>query len=107
MRTLIIVLLFFPLVFGSCKKRRYNPVLREAVITGYDYRKCLCCGGLMINFSNDPVPYNAPFRLISNPPSYFGFTDSTKFPVYIKVFTAEDQTRCPGSYVIVRSFELK
>lgn len=92
---------------SGCRKKRYNPVLKDAIITGYDYRKCFCCGGLMLTYGQDPEPYAEPFRLISNPPSYFGFTDSTKYPVYVKVYTVEDQTRCPGSYVVVRNFELK
>ncbi len=35
------------LVFASCGKSNYN-----ATFTGFDYKKCLCCGGYEVTLDN-------------------------------------------------------
>jgi len=52
------------------------------VITGMDYRECACCGGFMINFSNNPEPYGDEFKLTQELPPGSGITYETEFPVY-------------------------
>ena len=67
---------------GQCSE---GNELTKAIITGYDLRKCSCCGGLMITFSSNPQPNIAAFNLIANDPSEFGINQQTQFPVYISV----------------------
>ncbi len=69
----------------DCVKPATTPTLTDAIITGIDYRKCAFCGGLMITFSNDPKPYSAEFFNIGQMPPNTGITDSSTFPIYVKV----------------------
>jgi hypothetical protein len=58
--------------------------MNDGIITGYDLRKCMCCSGPMITFTNDPKPYSAEFRLIDNE-DFLGISADDKFPIYLKV----------------------
>jgi len=64
----IIGMIFFMTVMG-CQKDGADESVSDAVITGFDARDCVCCGGLMINFNNDPVPYSGTFCLINDLPA--------------------------------------
>ena len=100
-----LLLLFGILLISACNKPKTIPKLQDAVITGFDYRKCACCGGLVINFQNRTNSYEGEFRLISNDPAEFGITDSTAFPVYMKVRWEHDMTRCSGNYIKILEFQ--
>jgi hypothetical protein len=66
----------------SCTYFRAEPeYLNDAVITGFDGRKCMCCGGLIINFNHEIKSYAGEFYLLENLPSEMGIDDSTKFPM--------------------------
>jgi hypothetical protein len=90
------------LIFG-CRK---DPSLKSAVITGYDLRVCVCCGGLMLNFNGETEPYKGDFYLVDNKPSELGITETTKFPVYIDV-AYNHLEKCNGAYITITGFKLK
>lgn len=100
--TITAILLASVFSFASCKKKVYKPQFEDAIITGWDYRKCMCCGGLMITFANDPKPYSADFKLISNPNQDLGISDSTTFPMNVKVVWEKDTVRCSGQFIQIK-----
>ena len=74
--------LFILLINVACKKEQ--PYMNDAIITGSDPRMCVCCGGLMITFTNDPRPYAADYKHIENVAD-LGLTEKDTFPIYVKV----------------------
>jgi hypothetical protein len=78
------------LITGCRKNKSY--MVETAVITGYDGRYCGCCGGLMINFNDNPNPYEDAFSLIRELPDNAGIDHNTSFPVYVKVNYKEVST---------------
>lgn len=100
--TLVFVALMIAMsAMTGCKKDNgYTP----AVITGYDLRMCACCGGLMINFDNNPKPYSGPGYDVSNNPDSLGITSTTTFPIYMNVKWEHTPYAC-GNYITITSFE--
>lgn len=88
---------------ASCKKESAS--LKKAVITGYDPRKCACCGGLMINFNEKTERFPDSFFLISNASFELGITSTTSFPVYCSVDTIQLKKCYAGTYVEITKFE--
>lgn len=78
----------------DCRKADVPVTLTDAIITGIDYRKCACCGGLMITFSNDPQPYSAEFFNIGKMPPNTGISESSEFPIYVKVKYSKSTANC-------------
>jgi hypothetical protein len=66
---------------SSCKKDKY---MSEGIITGYDVRKCACCGGLMINFDSEKEPYKGDYKLFTNSQD-MGIDYNDNFPIPVKV----------------------
>lgn len=99
-------LLFIPvlLIVGpACRKNKKE--LTSAIITGNDGRYCGCCGGLMITFTNDPQPYGAAFKLISNN-VLSDLGNNVTFPVYVEVAWRDDPSKC-GEYIIIEKLVKK
>jgi hypothetical protein len=84
-KSLPLLLLLIILSVNGCKKQSEPDFMNEAVITGYDARMCVCCGGLMINFNNDSKPYSGTFYLIDHLPDNVKIDINSTFPVYMKV----------------------
>ena len=72
--------------------------LQDGVITGFDQRACVCCGGLMISFGNKTEPDASQFFLIDNDPSEFGISGTSTFPVYVKAAWTLT-TKCAGQHI--------
>ena len=72
---------------GKTTTMENNQNTVEAIIIGFDARRCQCCGGFMVTFSNDPTPYKAdhyqwrPKQGQEN----FGVSHSSKFPMRVKI----------------------
>ena len=75
-----VLVLIFSLHAGCKKNKNYE----DAIVTAYDWRICICCGGLMITFTHDPDPYNEKFYLIRDMPGNLSIDSSTDFPVYVR-----------------------
>ena len=61
----------------SCQKGVRNA---NAVITGFDQRMCICCGGLMVSFDGEAQPYTGNFKLIENS-NELGISYNEQFPI--------------------------
>lgn len=95
------VAVIFLLAIIACQKEiapNYN-----AIITGFDARKCACCGGLMINFNGETKPYVGDFKLIDNAAD-LGISENDKFPIYAKV-EWEPDTANVCNHIIITKFE--
>ena len=81
MRKVIIILTACLFLIGSpsCSE---DCQLNLVILTGTDYRECACCGGFMIDFSNNPEPYAGEFRLTQELPANSGITYTSEFPIY-------------------------
>ncbi|MEZ5002786.1 MAG: hypothetical protein R2730_07100 [Chitinophagales bacterium] len=90
------------LTFISCKE---DCELDQAVITGVDYRLCICCGDFMITFSDNPEPYVAEFKLAQDLPESSGITNESDFPIYVKIDWREKQGFCEN-FIEVKSLEI-
>ncbi|MGH2564537.1 MAG: hypothetical protein ACRDE5_08490 [Ginsengibacter sp.] len=99
---IILTLSFFG--SNSCQKEITHevPYMNEAIITGYDFRACVCCGGLMITFGGEPKPYTGDFRLISNSAADIGIAQTDTFPINVKVDWKEDTTNICNHILITR-----
>lgn len=102
------IFILVSLLTVTCKKHDCQkpnpPSLTNAIITGVDYRKCACCGGLMITFSNDPKPNSAAFSDIRQMPSNSGIDQNSEFPIYVKVKFSTSSVNC-GNYVDISELE--
>lgn len=102
------VITIFCLILTDCNKTVEPRTFVDAIITGYDVRACVCCGGLMVNFNNDPIPYSGEFYLINELPDNTGIDTNTKFPLYVRIIW-EFNTRICGStkFVDIKKLEIK
>ena len=87
----------------SCKKNKQ--VLINAVITGMDARACPCCGGLMITFNGETKPYVGTFFLIDNNPADLGIGATERYPILVKVDTANNPLKCSNNFVNIIKLE--
>lgn len=98
-KLIIGMLLVFALaILGACSKPKPVATCKEgfqkAIITGYDMRKCACCGGLMVTFSNDSKPYSSDFVLVESLPKGSTINENTKFPVNVCIKYEKIETSC-------------
>jgi hypothetical protein len=103
---LIIIVITFSLFNNSCQKGIASEEIASdynGIITGSDARKCVCCGGLMINFDGETQPYTGDFKLIDNAAD-LGISESDKFPIYAKVQWKPDTTNV-CNHIIITKFE--
>ena len=75
--------------------------MKDAIITGFDARMCICCGGLMITFNGETRPYIGEFKLIENSGD-IGIKEDDRFPIYVKVDWKEDTTNVCNHIFITR-----
>ncbi|XZF14185.1 hypothetical protein ACTHGU_20595 [Chitinophagaceae bacterium MMS25-I14] len=88
------------ILLAGCHKG--DNTLSKAVITGYDYRACACCGGLMVNLGDNTRQYDSNFYLVSRlpPGSNIGPADTFPIKVYIQ-WQPDTVYRCGGNNRII------
>jgi hypothetical protein len=105
---IFIIGIIFLLTVTGCRKNENNEVISDAVITGYDIRACVCCGGLMLNFNNDPIPYSGTFYLVNELPANSGIDNNTKFPLYVRITWKYNSKVCGiTKFVDILNLEIK
>ena len=104
----IIGMIICLLVSISCQKTANTDILTDAIITGYDLRDCICCGGLMVSFVNNPIPYSGEFYLVNNLPKDSGIDNNSKFPLYVKISWRDNSRVCGGTkFIDIQKLEIK
>jgi hypothetical protein len=95
--------ILFVVVLLSCTKQNPTPTstsyMNTITFTGYDARKCMCCGGLIGNFRGDTtsriVPDSLSF-LVVNQSDELGIDNrDMRFPFSLNV-DWEEQSACAG-----------
>jgi hypothetical protein len=88
----------FILISFSCKKE-CTCGMSNAEIIGYDYRECVCCGGLELVIDNVTPPQGSQFFIISEIPSSYQIGNNPQFPIAVKIDYNIDTTFCDGNFV--------
>ena len=100
--------IIFLLMIIGCRKTNENVVLTDAILAGYDLRACVCCGGLMVTFSNDTTRYSGTFYLIDELPNSSGIDNNTKFPLHVKINWKYSTKVCGSNkFVDILKIEIK
>jgi len=96
------LLIFLSLILFSCSKDDDIKFESAAKITGYDMRKCVCCGGWLIEIDErkvanhfDKLPKSSSIDL-----------QNTKFPVLVNLNWTKTDTYC-GNGIIINNIELR
>ncbi len=97
-----ILLIFIISILFSCSKDDDIKFESSAKITGYDMRKCACCGGWLIEIEGvkdikhfDKAPKGLKIDL-----------QDTKFPVLVNLNWTKTDTFC-GNGIIIDKIELR
>ena len=85
-------------VVVSCSAQ--DSLKSNGVITGYDLRECMCCGGYFIQIDStkyrfDQLPDSTDFTIPNNP----------EFPINVKLDWIPDSTACMPDMIIVQRIE--
>lgn len=107
------ILLSFLFISGiglaSCNKD-FNGASNEsnAVITGYDFSECSCCGGYMISMVNSTQYNGKNFLAAALPGNYQDITpQSSIYPIYVNIKWYIDSTKCNNRYIVVTEMTKK
>jgi hypothetical protein len=70
----------------SCKKHSADGAYKnDAVIVGFDMRKCGCCGGYEFTIGNLTPPNGGNYFLAQTLPSNFQINMNGPFPIQVKM----------------------
>lgn len=108
-----LLLIVIGLTLFSCKSN--NPVDNnngatkntKVQLLGYDYRKCMCCGGLKLSFDLNASTDTDTFYLVNDIVKNTVITDSTKFPIVVKVDWKFNEASCAATYKKVDIFKIE
>ena len=83
----------------GCKKD--NDYQDTGTVFGFDYRKCMCCGGYFIEINKDTLRFDQmPENQIIN-------FDSLGFPVEVYLDWHHKDPKCLGDEIIVDRIKVK
>jgi hypothetical protein len=93
------------IMFTTCDKE--EQYMGEGVITGYDPRDCVCCGGLLINLNSSSTELftDSTFQ-VDLVPTDFIIDTNTIFPMFIKLDYSRNNKLC-GKTIDILKFERK
>ncbi len=66
----------------------------EAIITGYNALRCMCCGGYMITLSGDETPFAEPYFQWQPGPEHEDLDLDNNLPLHVKINYTLDPDRC-------------
>ena len=93
MKTRLIGLLLMIFILASCEKNcGYRS---EGLIIGYDYRKCMCCGGFFIDIED------STYRFDQWPEDFNFDWDLDTFPMSVLIDWQVDSVLCLGDEILV------
>ena len=103
-------MLFISLTLFACKSNNpvdNNPKLTQVKLLGYDHRRCMCCGGLKLSFDLNASMGQDSFFLVNEIVNNNIITDSTKFPIIVKVDWKFNDSTCAVSFRKVDIFKIE
>jgi len=93
MRTIILFIVFFTFLAVSCE--RNHGYQSEGTITGYDFRKCMCCGGYFVDIED------STYRFYTMPNGFIFNWETDTFPIEVLLNWKPDSVLCLGDEIIV------
>lgn len=109
MKTIIITFVSLVLIvfLTTCDKAKKDDFAAKGVITGYDFRECICCGGWLINLNSDSTElYTVDTRYIDKYPDNLVLDSTTVFPVFIRLDYTNSAANC-GQAIDISRFEYR
>jgi len=97
MRVQIFTTIIICFVLASCMKD--NDFGQKGVITGFDYRKCMCCGGWFISIND------STYRFYQLPDQNNIDLENASFPVEVILSCKKDPNGCMGDEIIILRIE--
>ncbi|OQX80883.1 MAG: hypothetical protein B6D64_02640 [Bacteroidetes bacterium 4484_276] len=99
----LILLGLFVLLIG-CQKDKIDDNPRDdymsfGAITGYDWRKCMCCGGWIIEIDN------SIYRFFELPDNCIINLENETFPLNVKLDWVEEDFQCLGDEIIIKKIK--
>lgn len=98
MKHVLILILLLILLTGCRKDRGFD---NSGTIIGFDYRKCMCCGGWFISIEQDTL------RFDQLPEGCSIDLNDPEFPIEVYLDWQPKDPRCLGDEIIVTRIELK
>ena len=99
MKTIILFFIFGSILLLSCSKdsstNNDNLYKSDGVITGYDYRKCICCGGWFI------VIQDSTYRFKEIPKDGILYLNNETFPLTVELDWKKSTEPCIGDEITV------
>lgn len=96
----------FLLALSSCGDDDEPQKWEDAVITGYDMRKCMCCGGWIIEIKDSTFRF---FEFPEGDKDKFNlpsFNDNqSNYPINVRVIWKHSPEKCLGDEIIVERIE--
>jgi hypothetical protein len=105
MKTIVItfVSLMMLVLLTTCDKNNKDDFMAKGVITGFDYRECFCCGGLMINLNSDSTEmFTVDSRYIDKVPADLKIDSTTILPLFIWLDYTDSPANCGKAIDITR-----
>ncbi len=92
----------------SCQGEGVKKAQTEAIITGYDFTLCGCCGGYVVTTGEDPDDPDNDLYLWRNADD-FPDLDLTDFPIYTRMDFEVDSNACVAvlPWINVSEIELR
>lgn len=100
------LIFLFGFVLAACKKTEIVAYESNGTISGYDYAACAMCGGLKIVIKNDTTKNALSFYRINKTLTQLGISESTSFPVYVRLSWQHDTNLIGGNYIFVSNIKV-
>jgi len=92
MKNRVLIFLIFMMLLACKKESGYQDT---GTVIGFDYRKCMCCGGYFIEINKDTLRFDLmPENQIIN-------FDSIGFPVEVYLDWHHKDPKCLGEEILV------
>ena len=75
--------------------------MSNAKILGWDYTKCMCCGGAEITIDGFTPPNGRSYFLATHLPGNFILDSNTHYPVSVLINWKADTASCSGQVIEV------
>jgi hypothetical protein len=86
------------LIFTQCTNSSDSDIKlykSDGIITGYDLRECVCCGGWFIDIAD------STYRFYEVPKDSYIFFEVETYPIKVKLDWKKSPTPCMGDEIIV------
>lgn len=98
MKNILLAIIFVLSILTACKKN-IDTSYSDGIITGFDARMCMCCGGYFIKI--DTLQY----RFYENPDTNIIKTNGAIFPIFVRLKWKLKDNACMPDLIDVLQME--